>query len=51
MLRLGGAVRTRREGRLVICSLDLETIKRHQAELSELLGLGRIPGRSQEVST
>jgi DNA-binding transcriptional ArsR family regulator len=39
MLRVGGVVRTRREGRLVYCSLDRESISRRQLELGELLGL------------
>ena len=30
MLRRGGAVRQRKEGRLVYCSLDLEEIRRRQ---------------------
>jgi DNA-binding transcriptional ArsR family regulator len=37
MLRRGGAVRTRKEGRQVHCSLDLEGIRRHQVALWELL--------------
>ncbi len=39
LLRFGGLVRTRREGRQVYCSLDPETIGRHYAELRQLLGL------------
>lgn len=37
ILRRGGAVRTRKEGRQVHCSLDLEGIRRHQVALWELL--------------
>jgi ArsR family transcriptional regulator len=37
MLRHGGVVRTRREGRQVYCSLDLETIARSQQALRELV--------------
>jgi len=37
LLRRGGAVRTRREGRQVRCSLDLEAIRRHQLAFWELL--------------
>ena len=37
MLRRGGAVRQRREGRLVHCSIDLDSIRRHQLALWELL--------------
>ena len=44
MLRRGGAVRTRKEGRQVHCSLDLETIRRHQLALWELLNDKRTIG-------
>jgi ArsR family transcriptional regulator len=37
MLRHGGVVRTRREGRQVYCSLDLETIARRQEALRALI--------------
>jgi DNA-binding transcriptional ArsR family regulator len=37
ILRRGGAVRQRREGRQVHCSLDMETIRRHQLAFWELL--------------
>jgi len=37
MLRRGGAVRTRKEGRQVHCSLDLEGIRRGEVALWELL--------------
>lgn len=43
-LRRGGAVRTRREGRQVHCSLDLEGIRRHQLALWELLNEKRTIG-------
>jgi DNA-binding transcriptional ArsR family regulator len=39
MLRLGGVIRTRREGRLVYCSLDVENIRRYRERLDEMLGL------------
>jgi DNA-binding transcriptional ArsR family regulator len=39
MLRLGGVVRTRREGRQVYCSLDVENIARERARLDQLLGI------------
>ena len=43
MLRVGGVVRTRREGRQVYCSLDIENIARERAQLDELLGIkGRV---------
>ncbi len=44
MLRRGGAVRTRKEGRQVHCSLDLEGIRRHQLVLWELLNEKRTIG-------
>ena len=37
MLELGGVVRTRREGRLTYCSLDVEAIRRRQYELEKIL--------------
>jgi DNA-binding transcriptional ArsR family regulator len=39
MLRVGGIIRTRREGRQVYCSLDLENIARERAHLDQLLGI------------
>ena len=42
MLRLGGVIRTRREGRQVYCSLDRETIREKQDDLHRLLGLTRM---------
>jgi ArsR family transcriptional regulator len=39
MLRLGGVIRTRREGRQVYCSLDRDRIRAWQDELNRLLGL------------
>jgi DNA-binding transcriptional ArsR family regulator len=43
MLRVGGVVRTRREGRQVYCSIDIENIARERAQLDELLGIkGRV---------
>jgi ArsR family transcriptional regulator len=38
-LRLGGVIRTRREGRQVYCSLDVDNIARFRARLDELLGI------------
>ena len=42
MLRVGGVIRTRRDGRLVYCSLDVENIQRVRQRLDEMLGLTRI---------
>jgi DNA-binding transcriptional ArsR family regulator len=38
-LRLGGVIRTRREGRQVYCSLDIDNIARFRARLDQLLGI------------
>jgi len=38
-LRLGGVIRTRREGRQVYCSLDVENIRRFRERLDEMLGM------------
>jgi DNA-binding transcriptional ArsR family regulator len=38
-LSLGGVIRTRREGRQVYCSLDVENIARERARLDQLLGI------------
>jgi DNA-binding transcriptional ArsR family regulator len=39
MLRVGGVIRTRRDGRQVYCSLDVENIARERAQLEEVLGI------------
>jgi DNA-binding transcriptional ArsR family regulator len=39
MLRVGGVVRTRRDGRQVYCSLDVENIARVRVRLDQLLGI------------
>jgi ArsR family transcriptional regulator len=49
LLRLGGLVRTRREGRQVYCSLDPDAIGRRHLELSRMLGL--LPGRANAART
>src|SRR5258708_16469950 len=38
-LRLGGVIRTRREGRQVYCSLDVATLAPFRARFDELLGI------------
>ncbi|HXB04361.1 MAG TPA: metalloregulator ArsR/SmtB family transcription factor [Candidatus Acidoferrum sp.] len=38
-LSLGGVIRTRRDGRQVYCSLDVENISRERARLDQLLGI------------
>jgi len=47
ILRLGGVIRTRREGRLVHCSLDVENIKRYRERLDEMLGIASQIGKSK----
>jgi ArsR family transcriptional regulator, arsenate/arsenite/antimonite-responsive transcriptional repressor len=42
MLRVGGVIRTRREGRQVYCSLDVENIRRYRERLDEMLGMTQI---------
>src|SRR5467141_761949 len=42
MLRVGGVIRTRREGRMVYCSLDVENIRRFRRRLDQLLGMTQI---------
>jgi hypothetical protein len=46
MLRRGGVIRQRKEGRQVHCSLDLEAIRRHQREFWALLDEKRRMGVS-----
>jgi ArsR family transcriptional regulator len=49
MLRRGGVITTRREGRQVYCALDVDGIRRHQADLNRLLGIGPSPRILKEV--
>jgi hypothetical protein len=42
MLRLGGVIRTRREGRLVYCSLDVNNIRHCRERLDEMLGITQV---------
>lgn len=39
MLRLGGVIRVRREGRQVYCSLDVDNIRRYRERLDHMLGM------------
>ncbi|TMC86511.1 MAG: helix-turn-helix transcriptional regulator [Chloroflexi bacterium] len=39
MLRVGGVIRTRRDGRQVYCSLDVENIRRFRERLDQMLGM------------
>jgi len=38
-LSLGGVIRTRRDGRQVYCSLDVDNIARERARLDQMLGI------------
>ena len=50
MLRLGGVVSTRKDGRQVQCSLDKETIERRQHQLRQLLGIKEASMLGKEVT-
>lgn len=39
MLRLGGVVQIRRDGRQTYCSLDVENIRRFRERLDQMLGI------------
>lgn len=39
ILRLGGVIRIRRDGRQAFCSLDVENIRRFRERLDQLLGI------------
>ncbi|HKV88382.1 MAG TPA: metalloregulator ArsR/SmtB family transcription factor [Candidatus Dormibacteraeota bacterium] len=48
MLRVGGVIRARREGRQVYCSLDVDNIAREREQLNQLLGItGRVKVREE----
>jgi ArsR family transcriptional regulator, arsenate/arsenite/antimonite-responsive transcriptional repressor len=48
MMRVGGVIRTRRDGRQVYCSLDVENIARERARLDQMLGItGRVKVREE----
>jgi ArsR family transcriptional regulator len=49
MLRVGGVVRARRDGRQVYCSLDVENMARARAILDERLGVNKGIKISKEV--
>jgi ArsR family transcriptional regulator len=49
MLRVGGVVRTRRDGRQVYCLLDVENIARERRNLDQLLGIEDRMKVSEEV--
>lgn len=41
MLRVGGVIRIRRNGRQVYCSLDVDNIQRSRERLDQMLGLSQ----------
>jgi len=48
MMRVGGVIRTRRDGRQVYCSLDIDNIARERARLDQMLGItGRVKVREE----
>jgi DNA-binding transcriptional ArsR family regulator len=49
MLRVGGVIRTRRDGRQVYCSLDIENIARERARVDEMLGIKQGTKVKEEV--
>ncbi len=49
MLRVGGVIRIRREGRQAYCSLDVETIRRNRERLDQMLGITQKMKVRQEV--
>lgn len=49
MLRVGGVIQTRREGRQVYCSLDVDNIRRFRERLDEMLGIASRPKVREEV--
>jgi ArsR family transcriptional regulator len=49
MLRVGGVIRTRRDGRQVYCSLDVENIAQERARLDEMLGIKQGTKVKEEV--
>jgi DNA-binding transcriptional ArsR family regulator len=49
MLRVGGVIRTRRDGRQVYCSLDVENIRRYRKRLDQMLGMSSTVKVREEV--
>ncbi len=49
MLRVGGVIRTRRDGRQVYCSLDVENIAHERALLDHMLGIKQTAKVREEV--
>ena len=49
MLRLGGVIRVRRDGRQVWCSLDVDNLRRYRDRLDEMLGITSAKKVREEV--
>ena len=49
MLRVGGVIRTRRDGRQVYCSLDVDNIALERARLDQMLGIKQTTKVREEV--
>lgn len=48
ILRLGGVIRIRREGRQAFCSLDVENIRRFRERLDQMLGIDEEESKVRE---
>ncbi len=49
MLRLGGVIQIRRDGRQTYCSLDVDNIRRFRERLDEMLGIEKSLKVREEV--
>lgn len=49
ILRLGGVIRIRRDGRQAFCSLDVENIRRFRERLDQMLGIKERSNVREEV--
>ncbi len=47
MLRVGGVIRVRRDGRQVWCSLDVDNIRQNRERLEQMLGITQNTHRSK----
>ncbi|HVH62607.1 MAG TPA: metalloregulator ArsR/SmtB family transcription factor [Candidatus Dormibacteraeota bacterium] len=48
ILRLGGVIRIRRNGRQAFCSLDVENIRRFRERLDQMLGINEKSSKVRE---
>ena len=49
MLRVGGVIRVRRDGRQVYCSLDVDNIRRYRERLDQMLSMSHKTKVREEV--